>query len=568
MVVDVGAFVEVGLIIVIVAIVSVIMRLIRQPLIIGYILSGVIVSPLALNLIETSNKLEIFSKIGVAFLLFTVGLHLNPKFIRDVGKISLITGIGQVLFTSICGFILAWIFGFSTLTSLYIAVALTFSSTIIIMKLLSDKGDVESLYGRITVGFLLVQDLIAILILMTISSLKGGGLVELLSTSLLKGVGLLLIVFFVGFVLLPRINDFIAKSQELLFVFSLGWCFALATIFDYFGFTIEIGALIAGITLSMTPMNYQIASRVTPLRDFFLILFFVSLGLQMQFSNAGEFITPVVVFSAFILIGNPLIVMIIMGLLKYSKRNSFLVSITTAQVSEFSFILIALGVSTGHLNKDILSLLTVIGLLTIAGSTYFILYSDKIYNAISPFLSLFERRGKKVDEHNYSKAEYETILIGCNRIGEDILNSLRKTRNKVLVVDFNPEKVAELVKKGINVRYGDAGDLEMLRELNLRYAKMIISTMPALETNLLLIDEVRNVNKRSIVIVVGSKAEDALRLYEQGATYVLLPHLVGGRVVASMINTHGFSLSKFMKHQFKEVDRLRKRSNGADSNKF
>jgi Kef-type K+ transport system membrane component KefB len=566
MVVDVSAFMELSIVLVIVALISIVMRLIKQPLVIGYILAGIIASPLFLGLIHASETLETFSHIGIAFLLFLVGLHLNPKFVKDVGGISLVTGLGQVIFTFIGGFVIGYVFGFSTLTSAYISIALTFSSTIIIMKLLSDKNDLESLYGKISIGFLLVQDLVVILLLMVLSSLEGGGsFTEIALSALLKGGGLLVVFFVVSNYVLPRLDSFIGSSQEFLFVFAVGWCFALAAIFEYFGFSIETGALVAGITLSLSPMHYQITARVKPLRDFFLILFFVFLGTQMEFSNVSQFIIPIIVFSLFVLIGNPLIVMIIMGLAGYSKRNGFLVSTAIAQISEFSFILVALGVSLGHLEKDILSLVTMVGLITIAGSTYFMMYSDRLYSFSSKFLSVFEFRKSFVDTHAYQKKKaHEVLLLGHNRVGYDILKPLKKAKKSVLVVDFNPDTILRLAKEHVDCRYGDVGDVELLNDLNFRGAKMAISTIPDLETNLLLLHHIRERNKRCIIIVMAHQIGDALRLYESGATYVLLPHFLGGKYVAAMIDNYGFSLKKFMKEQFQELDHLNKRKQHHD----
>jgi Kef-type K+ transport system membrane component KefB len=562
MAVDVSVFVELSLVFVIVAIVSILMRIIRQPLIIGYILSGIIASPLALGIVSANSTFETFSHIGIAFLLFLVGLHMNPKFIKDVGSISFVTGLGQVVFTFIGGFFLAKMFGFGNLTSAYISIALTFSSTIIVMKLLSDKNDLGSLYGRISIGFLLVQDLVVVLLLMVISSVQGGGtFYEIVISSLLKGVGLLFLSFVVSHYMLPYLDAFIARSQEFLFIFSLGWCFAWAIMFEFFGFSIEIGALIAGITLSMSPMHYQVTARVKPLRDFFIVLFFVFLGTQMEFTYVGNFIIPIILFSIFVLIGNPLIVMMIMSLMGYSKKNSFLVSTSIAQISEFSFILVALGISAGHLDNDILSIITMVGLITMAGSTYFMMYSDKMYEFMKIPLSIFEKAGRKVDSKSRADHEdYDVILIGYNRTGSDILKPLKRSKKKVLVVDFDPDVVVKLVKEEVDSRYGDVGDLGFLKELNLSSPKMIISTVSDLDANLLLLNTVRGMNKRCIVIVMAQRINDALRLYEEGATYVLLPHFVGGKFVATMIDNHGFNLKSFMKEQFKELGHLHKKN--------
>ncbi len=556
-----NVFVELSIIIVIATIICGVMRLLRQPLIIGYILTGVIVSPYFLNIVRSTDDITTFAHIGIALLLFMVGLNMNPSMIKGVGKVSLITGIGQVIFTSVIGFLISILLGFSTIVAIYIAIALTFSSTIIIMKLLSDKGDIDTLYGRISIGFLIVQDLVAILILMTISSaLNGANLMSKAFETFVVGISLFTFVFFIGIFLIPKLTTYIAKSQEFLLLFSISWALVLASLFYYFNFSIEIGALLAGVVLSVSPYRYEIISKMKPLRDFFVIMFFILLGSQMVFANIIQYIIPILIFSAFILIGNPLIVMVLMGLLGYTKRNSFLAGLTVAQISEFSLILVALGVKVGHLTNDILSLVTIVGLITIAGSTYLILYANKIYPHLSKYLSIFERKGEKVDEHRYHEdGTYDVILFGYNRIGYDILESFKKIKKKFLVVDYNPETIINLAKEGFDCKYGDANDSELLNEINFSNIKMVVSTIHNLDTNLLLINKIRESNKRAIITVVSHQIDEAMKLYDSGATYVLMPHFLGGHHVSTMIEEHGLRLNKFLKEKIAHIEHLKKR---------
>ncbi len=557
----ISIFIELSIVILIAVVVAGIVRLLRQPLIIGYILTGIIVSPYFLNIVKSTDAIATFAQIGIVLLLFMVGLNLNPKIIKDVGKVSLVTGVGQVIFTSLVGFFIGQLLGFSTIVSIYIAIALTFSSTIIIMKLLSDKGDLETLYGRIAIGFLIIQDLIVIVILMVISSIPAGiNFTTLALETVLKGVGVLLLLFLISVYIFPQLTKAIAKSQEFLLLFSIGWCFAIASLFYYLNFSIEAGALLAGITLSLSPYHYEIGSKMKPLRDFFIILFFILLGSQMIFTNISQYIIPIIIFSIFILIGNPLIVMVLMGLLGYTKRNSFLAGLTVAQISEFSLILVALGVKVGHLTTDILSLVTIIGLITIAGSTYLILYANKIYPHLSRYLGIFERKGEKVDEHKHHKdGTYDIILFGYDRIGYDILESFKKIKKKFLVVDYNPETITKLAKGGFDCKYGDASDSELLNELNFSKIKMVASTIHNLDTNLLLINKVRESNKKAIITVVSHQIDEAMKLYDAGATYVLMPHFLGGHHVSTMIEEHGLNLNKFLKEKIAHIEHLRKR---------
>lgn len=550
-------FIELGLIIAIGIIITVITWILRQPLILGYIFTGIIVGPNLLGILRSTEVLGVFSQVGIALLLFIVGLGLTPRVVKEVGKVSVITGVGQVIFTSAIGFLISKSLGFSTITSIYIAIALTFSSTIIIMKLLSDKGDTSTLYGRIAIGFLIVQDIIAMIILMVVSSSRQGFNLGVIFENFAIGVGLVVALFLLGIYALPKITNIIAKSQEFLLLFSVGWCLILAALFHYLGFSMEIGALLAGITLASSPYKYEISAKMKPLRDFFIVLFFILLGAQIGFANLGTYAIPIILFSIFVLIGNPLIVMVLMGLLGYTRRNSFLAGLTVAQISEFSIILVALGIKMGHLTNEILFIITTVALITIAGSSYVILYADKIYPYLSNYLKIFERKGQKVDAHKYhSSDKYDIILFGCDRIGYDLLKSLKKLRTKFLVIDYNPDTIVNLAKEGIECRYGDAEDVELLNELNFSDAKMIISTIADFDTNCFLITKIMEINRNAVVIVVAHQIDEAIELYKKGASYVIMPHFLGGKHAATLIERCGYNLNVFLMERYRHIQEL------------
>ncbi|MBS3140298.1 cation:proton antiporter [Candidatus Woesearchaeota archaeon] len=555
-------FIELTLLFILTIVISGLARLLKQPLIVGYIITGILAGPYFLNLIKSTDAIATFAEIGIVFLLFIVGLNLNPKLVKDLGKVSLITGIGQVLFTVILGFFISKLLGFSTITSIYLATALAFSSTIIIMKLLSDRNDLESLYGRITTGFLIVQDLLAILVLLFVSSLNGNGegIAEIISLAVIKGIAAITILYLIGNYLLPRITKIIAKSQEFLLIFSVSWCFAIAGAFQYFNFSIEAGALLAGIALSLTPYQHEISSKMRPLRDFFLIMFFILHGSQLLFGNISQVVVPAAALSLLVLLGNPLIVMILMGILGYTKRNGFMAGLTSAQISEFSIILIALAVELNHVAQEFLSLIILVGLITMTGSTYLIVYADRIYPALAKYLKIFEKKGKKVDEHKYHTEKYfEVILFGYNRIGFSILDSLEKLRKKILIIDYDPEVILQLAKDGHECKYGDADDVEMLNELDLSQTKMIISTIPHLETNILILNRVKRARKKITVILVSHQLDESMKLYDAGATYVIMPHFLGGKHISTMIEDYKFNMDKFIKEKVQHLAHIKRR---------
>lgn len=552
-------FIEVALIIVLAAIISGFMKLLKQPMIIGYIVTGLLISPYIQESASSMETITAFSQMGVALLLFIVGLNLSPKVIKEVGKVSLITGLGQVFFTFIIGFLISRLLGITSTASFYLAITLTFSSTIIIMKLLSDKKDFETLYGKISIGLLIVQDIIAIMLLVIISSFSNSiNVLDVAILTIVKGVLLIGSLMLLSIYVMPKAYKFFAASQEFLFLFSIGWGLGLAALFNYFGFRIEMGALIAGVTLSFSPYNYEISSKMKPLRDFFLIIFFILLGSQMPISNMQQFLYPALVLSAFVLIGKPIIVMTIMGLLGHSKRNGFLTGINMAQISEFSIILIMMGISAGHIQKEMLSLVTMVGLITIAGSTYFIMYSNKIYLPLSKALGIFERK-KKVRKETFEGESYEAVLFGYNRIGYDLLEALKKKNIEFMVVDYNPQTIQDLNRKGIKCKYGDAEDPEFYNEISLKKTKIILSTIPNFETNMLIITKAKEANNKTIRIVIAHQLEEANRLYQAGATYVLMPHFLGGQYTSMMINKYGLEVSKFLEERKKQIEYLKKR---------
>src|SRR3990167_7688299 len=551
-------FTELSLIIGIATGVAALMRLLRQPLIIGHILAGLIAGPLLLDLIGSTETLALMGEIGVAILLFTVGLHLSPDIIRTFGKVSFITGVGQVLFTSIVGYFIAAMLGFSPAEAFYISVALAFSSTIIIMKLIADKRELDVLYAKIAIGFLLVHDLIAVLLLLGIPLFSSGTLSSadvlrfILTGAVLIGFVAAASKFFVS-----KVSHFIAQSQEFLFLFALAWGVGVAALFKSFGFSLESGALIAGVTLAALPVRHEISARLIPLRDFFIVMFLILLGSQMQLSAIGTLLPAAVVLSLLVLIGNPLILMILMGFLGYRKKTSFQTGLTVAQISEFSLILAALGVSLGHLEQSALSLVTLVGLITIFGCTYLILYSEKIYSVVGPFLGIFER--KDAFEPRVRRTGHAVILFGCNRIGHDFLESLQQIDKHFLVVDHDPDTVSMLERAGVAVEYGDAGDIDFLESIDVSNVELVISTVPETETNLLINRSIKSRNPEAIIMVIAHRVGDALSHYEEGVDYVVLPHFLGGKYASEIVVKFGTDKSKYSTLRSRHIEHLKVR---------
>jgi Kef-type K+ transport system membrane component KefB len=517
-----NVFTEISVIIAIGAAISLVMRLVKQPLIIGYIITGLLVGPSFLNLIKNSDTIDVFASIGVALLLFIVGLGLNPRVIKEIGKVAGITAFAQITITSLLGYVFGQFVGFSKTESLLLGLALSFSSTIIVLKLLSDKKELTRLNGKIAVGILLIEDIVATLSLIFISARADGSFsVNALLFLAVKGILLLAILIVISNFVLQKMNNFIASNQELLFLFAIGWGFGVASIFLQIGFSIEIGALFAGISLSALPYAQEVSSRLRPLRDFFIILFFISLGSGLSLASASENILLAIILSVLVLIGKPFVFMLVMGLNGYTKSTSFKVSNYLSQISEFSLIILILGFQNGLVRESIISLVTMVALITIAVSTYTITYNNQIYAFLEKRLSLFERRITKKDEKR--AVNYDMILFGYKKGGQEFIRTMKSINKKFIVVDYDPDVIDTLERQNIPYAYGDVSDPELLEELNLGHAKSIVSTITDFNTNDFLAKWVDKINPSAVFICTADSAQEASDLYQSGADYVMLP---------------------------------------------
>ena len=515
--------------------------LLRQPLIVAFIVVGILLGPLGFGLVLQSGEIELFARLGIALLLFVVGLKLDLHIIRTVGPVALLTGLGQVVFTSVVGYLIALMLGMSPLTAIYVAVALTFSSTIIIVKLLSDKREVDALHGRIAVGFLIVQDIVVVLVMIGLNAFGQNGTEVHVGWEalmiLLKGAAMLLTVGLLMRYVLPGLLQRLAHSSELLMLFAIAWAVLGAMAGDTLGFSKEVGAFLAGVSIASTRYREQVAARLVSLRDFLLLFFFIELGATLDLSTLGAQLGASLVFSLFVLIGNPLIVMIIMGYMGYRKRTGFLAGLTVAQISEFSLILAALGLSLGHLQADTVGLITLVGLITISASTYMILYSHVIYERLAPWLSIFERNvpHRELDSPLAGGDNVDVLLIGLGRYGAALANNLRDMHCRVMAVDFDPTAVERHTREGYQVHYGDAEDPEFVATLPLAHTRWVVSTVRDRKINKNLLHGLRQQNYRGKVAVAASSHRDRSLFEQEGVDLVLIPYSDAAREAAILL---------------------------------
>jgi Kef-type K+ transport system membrane component KefB len=535
------------------------MRLLRTPLMTAYLIAGIVAGPLFLNLLHGDVELfDALAEFGVVLLLFVVGLSLNFEHIKRIGKVSLIVGITQVSFTAVVGFtILQWL-GFSNFSAAYLAMAMTFSSTIVITKLLGEKKDTQSVYGRHTYGLMIVQDIIALLLLVVLTTLGQDRTIQSAATELIIKIILLAgLVYFLSRFVIPSILERIASSSEFLFIFTVAWCFVVASFLHWLGFSVEVGALIAGLTLGSSVYQPEIASRVKPLRDFFIVMFFIILGSQLSLSSFDVILIPGLILSLFILLGNSFILFRMFRALKFTRRNSFLAGVVAGQVSEFGFILLLAGREHGHIVGHELEIFTFVALVTIIISSYVVTYNEQIYRFLLPVFQLF---GEDKHTQREDKAVmYDVWVFGYHRIGWKVCESLREQKISFAVVDFNPGAIRKLHARGIPAFFGDAADVEFLEQLPLEKAKMIISTLPEYDDQKTMIRHVRSKSKKPIIVVNLYHTDHLDDMYKAGATYVMMPHLLGGAWMAEILKDHPWTKTFFKELKGKQKEEMKLR---------
>ncbi len=552
---------DIAIIIIVAAIGGFIANRTKQPLVLAYILTGVILGPL-LGLVTDLNTIRMLSEIGIAFLLFIVGLDLNLKKLKHIGSIATIGAISQMTIFFILGFATGMFFGFTTMTSVYIGLIITFSSTMVVLKMLSDKKELDTLHSRIVIGILIMQDIVAIIALSLLN--KTGNLsIGSLGITLLTGVALVGLAYLLARFVFPKIFKLAARSQEVLFMISLAVCFTFSFLFYLGGFSISVGAFIAGVTLGNLPYNHEISGKIKPLRDFFSVLFFTSLGLELVFKDITNIIWPIVVLILIVTIIKPIIITITVSMFGYKKRVSFLSGLTLGQISEFGLILAAQGLMLGHISKEIYTIAIVVALVSITTTSYFIKFEQRIYYHISKRLKSLDKIGKKSQalELFNDKTKHQVILCGYNRIGYSIFHSLQKIGKDFVIVEYNPDIIKSLINKKIPCIYGDLNDPEVLESINFSEVELVISTIPDLSANLIVLHEVKKRKKKVNIILTAYSISDALELYKAGADYVIVPHLLGGEHVSLMLEEIGDNIDELIKTKLRHINELHLRRN-------
>ncbi len=563
-------FVEITLVLVLAGAVSFLVSLLKQPSIVGYILTGLVIGSFGVVKLHDGATLSGLAQIGITLLLFMVGLELDISQLKKIGRNVLFAGVGQVIFTSLIGFFILRALHINLTAALFIAPALTFSSTIIVVKLLSEKRDLQSLYGKLVIGIFLTQDVVSVFILIGLSSFSHGGVYSgfpIWQNVLMVFVRFLLLVLITMWLsskVFPKILRYIGGNDELLLIFALAWALGLAAFVSlpFMGFSLEIGGFLAGLSLAQSGVHYEISSRIKSIRDFFIIIFFVVLGSGLVITHASALIWPAIILSLFILIGNPLIIFVLLGIMGYKPRTYFFAGVTVAQISEFSLILVALGYEMGFLQSSDVGLVTLIGIITIALSSYMIKYAAWIYERMKWFLVLFDFR-KGAAEKNLSTGKAlknHVVLVGAHRLGHHLISALAKQSRPFIIIDFNPEVVENCLEQGMLAICGDITDPYIQEEARIADAKLIVSTIPDFNSNLALVEAVQRFSRFSkskpkLIFIAQDEAE-IKALYDRNIDYVISPHFMGGLHLAKILeDKSGFkNLKKLREHHLQIIN--------------
>lgn len=562
-------FIQIGTIIIAAAGFALAAKMLRLPPLLGYVAAGIVLGPLVSHYLPEENLLESANQIGIAILLFLVGLELDWSRLKPQFKPAVILGLIQIAGSFLVGLILGWVLHLPWITGIYLGLAVSFSSAVVVTKLLSEAKDLNSLHGRLAVSTLLIQDLLAIIVLVVISGIHAssnlnaweqGGLL------IVKGCAVITLSWSFAKYILPPLFQKIAKSAEVLFICSIAWCFIFALSMELLNYPLEIGAFLAGLTLAPLPYSLEILGRIRSLRDFFVIILFVTLGSKLVLPEPAYLALTITLIVATI-IGRPLIGYLTLSLSGYRVRTAFLTAITQGQLSEFTLIIAGLAIASQKFPAQLLSSLSSTVIISIFLSILAFNSRHWLLGHLGPILRLSERghhRHPSLINGGTEQVELtdHVIIFGYHRMGYHILRKLLEMKQSVVVVDFNPDIVHRLRSEGITALYGDIEDEQILEATDAKHATMIISTIPHLEETEYLINTMKKLNHQVKLIVTAHQVDDALNYYSRGADYVLMPHMLGGEHIGELISRYqNRSLGDFLKQRAEEVKLLNAKKN-------
>lgn len=533
---DHGLIIDVALCIIAAWVVAVICQVARQPLLIAYLVAGFAIGPHGFRWIIKEHSVQTISEIGLILLLFLIGLEMDLKKMLGSGRVIFLTALAQIFGCVGLGWLFFKLLGpaDSWLEALYLGVAAAMSSTVIIVKILYDKRELETLVGRITVGVLVLQDVFVILFLAVQPNLKDPALTPL-AIALGKVLLLVGVAYVVSRWLLPPIFKFVSRQPELVLVGALAWCFAMAGFADYLGLSREMGALIAGVMVSTFPYTLDVVARVTSIRDFFVTLFFVALGMTIPQPTWG-LLGWMLVVSLFVVGSRLVTVFPVLYRMKLGHRVSLLPAVNLCQISELSMVLLAIGKTAGDVSEHTISVAAFAFAFLAVDSTYAIMKNDFILRKTSPWLSKVNLPDLPHSEADAQAHEHQAriFILGFSWTASSLLEEICREKpallRDLLVVDFNPQVREQLRARDVRVVYGDISQRDTLLHAGIAKAEVIVCSLPDTvlkgASNRKLLKQLRELSPTAQIIVHAEKIADVPQLYAEGANYVSLPRLL------------------------------------------
>jgi len=519
-----------------------IVRFLKQPLILGYVLGGVLLgSHFGFGLVTNEQSIELISEIGLIFLLFIIGLEINLRDLAKMGRSMFTLGIVQFVVCVLLGLVFFKPFGFGVgngnFDLLYMAVALALSSTLIVVKLLHDKFEIHTVSGRLTVGVLVLQDIWAIAFMAFQPNLLSPQLGSILK-SLGLGFVLLLTAFTASRYLLSRLFHFANKSPELILVTSIAWCFSVSGLAEYAGLSKEMGALIAGMSIAAFPYGADVIAKLSGVRDFFVTLFFVSLGIKVP-QPTWQLLGTSLIVAGFVILSRLISVVPTVYFLRTGLRNGFVTALNLSQISEFSLVILSLGVGYGHVSGGISSTILTSMILASIFATYIIKYNDALARCFVRVLEWIKIREnvsdtKNIDHPNGTRPDI--VLLGCFRAGKALLETIEERApqlaQRVLIVDYNVSLKEDLEARGFHWVYGDLAHPETLCHLGIENAVIVICSISDTYlkgiTNRRLLGHLKRMVPEAHLVMSAEDNHEADILHREGAKHVIVVGKLSG----------------------------------------
>jgi Kef-type K+ transport system membrane component KefB len=505
----------------------------KQPPLIAYLFTGIIIGPVFLNLVSETELIAILSELGLGFLLFLIGIEMKLDDIREilkpVGRIAIL----QTVLQTALAFVIPYALGFTFMETLVIALCTVFGATPVIVKLLSEKDELSTLPSKIDVGVLILQDIYLIIILALFSSgnLTNPGQIGFTLAKVLVMIGVITTVSLASSkYILPKVFKRIADNEHAFFLYGISWAFIFITFSQSLGLSVEVGAFLAGLGLGQIPYNTELKERIRPLTDFFMIIFFSTIGLSLNAQNLLVYWQEALLASGVLMVGNFLIMFYLIDREKFTPETSFIGSLNMTQVSEFSLVVGGIAVTQGYIKGDILGYLSMMALVTMSLSTYLINYNHEIYRKIEHLLERFEDEDKQDVE--IESLEDHAVVIGYDETVRPVVEVINDRFDQLVVIDNDSSQTEELSRKGFEYIYGDFRHGEIRKASKLDKAKLVLCIVPDMNVNKRMLSDI---GPETTVFAKATNFEDAAELYDLGADYVILENTISGEKTAEYI---------------------------------